>query len=530
MAKKAQNGVARRAPRKQASTTGRARRIARPPKAEWGVVLERAAGYMDVNGQPCRPWVALWVDLSGERDLAMEMSGDRAGAITARGYERALDCAGAAPARVLVRDQAVAAALRGAVPAEIPIALDRRSRLTAIAESMAEAAAGEAAASESLLTSRRVADALKVDFAAAASEWLVWNQRWPLEGGFLVVEPCPDARYGESLPVTVAGLGPQASLLLLDGVADLEAATRWDPGEPPPTIQHGEIHMQHRDEMASSDWKELSRRGLCLPGDQVADAIFTDSDHIIRPLTELDARRAIASLRACTAWLARDAVEPDMDELILPLEAGGATYRVRIGALEDEPGSDPAALGLVREPDGMVYQLRITIEGSRPPIWRRVRVPGAITLCGLHEVIQRAMGWENYHLHQFDVGDRSFAPAGEEPEFGPAPEDEALVRLDALVAARSRFTYTYDFGDDWVHHIEVESVSPFDPEVRLTECTGGERACPPEDSGGIHGYYDLLARARGRGRAAREAREWLGDHDPDRFVLAEVNADLDDLS
>src|SRR5690606_24217523 len=450
----------------------------------------RAASYVEVDGQPVRPWVALWIDLTGERDLALEMARARDAALTASGYERALDAAGAPPSRVLARDEDTAAVVRSAVPAGIPVAIDRKERLIGIAVTMAEAAATEAAATESLLTTRRLGEALKSDFAAAAADWLAWTRRWPLEGGFLVIEPCPDARCPAELPTTVAGLGPEASMLLLDSVDDLDAATRWAPSEPPPTIPHGEIHMQPREEIPGSEWKDLARRGLCLSGDVVADVIFTDGDHIIRPLTELDARRAIAALRASTAWLARDATEPDMHELTLPIDAGGHVYRVRVTPLEDDADPDATALGLVREPGGTTYQLRITIAGSRPPIWRRVRVPGSITLAGLHEVIQRAMGWENYHLHQFEVGDRSFGPAPDDsPLWIESQEDESCVRLDALVGPRGRLTYTYDCADDWIHHTEVEGVTPAASGGPLTERTGGEPACPPEDSGGSSGYY-----------------------------------------
>jgi hypothetical protein len=508
------------------------RRTTSRRKGVWGVVLERASGYVDLDGQPMRPWLALWIDLSAERDLAIEMAGERTCAVTAAGYERALDAAGCAPTRVLAPDEPTRAALEGAVPPGIPVAVGRQSQLAAIAATMAEAATSEAAASESLLTTRRVAEVLKVDFAAAAAEYLAWTRRWPLEGGFLVIEPSGPSGPAAPLPTTVAGLGPHASLLLLDSVSDLVAATSWQPGGPPPTIPHGEIHVQPRDAFPPGDWKELSRRGLCLPGDQVADLMFTDADHIIRPLCDTDARRATAALRAAAAWLLRDAAEPDMEELSLELEAGGLACRVRVTPLEGERESDPAVLGLVREPDGKTYQLKITIEGSRPPIWRRVRVPGSITLAGLHEVIQRVMGWEDYHLHQFELGSRSFGPvSADDPRWAEATaEDEAAVRLDEVIGRRKGFTYTYDFGDDWVHHIAIEEVGPSQADAPLAECTGGEGACPPEDSGGIHGYYDLLERARGRGRAARDARDWLGDHDPDRFDLAEVNSELADLT
>jgi hypothetical protein len=57
----------------------------------------------------------------------------------------------------------------------------------------------------------------------------------------------------------------------------------------------------------------------------------------------------------------------------------------------------------------VVYQMKVTLKGSKPPIWRRIQVASTTTLAQLHQVIQRVMGWESYHLYQFVVGSCSWS-------------------------------------------------------------------------------------------------------------------------
>jgi hypothetical protein len=156
------------------------------------------------------------------------------------------------------------------------------------------------------------------------------------------------------------------------------------------------------------------------------------------------------------------------------------------------------------------YTLRIELEEIRPVIWRQVVVPGNLSLARLHLVIQDAMGWENCHLHVFEVGERAFGPVGDEA-FGSDVEDEKRVTLEKLLAAKDRFRYVYDMGDDWGHAIVVEKVTEAE-ETIAPRCVAGARACPPEDCGGVWGYQDLLeALVRPRTERQRELREWVGD-------------------
>ncbi|GGV25215.1 hypothetical protein GCM10010277_06070 [Streptomyces longisporoflavus] len=137
-----------------------------------------------------------------------------------------------------------------------------------------------------------------------------------------------------------------------------------------------------------------------------------------------------------------------------------------------------------------VLQIKVTLDGIRAPVWRRLQVPADFTLDRLHRVIQDAMGWENCHMHLFET------PVGDygRRDSGLGHRDERRVPLSAVApSAGDRISYAYDFGDDWVHHIEVEKALPRDPGVTYPRCVTGRRACPPEDCGGPWGYSNLAA-------------------------------------
>jgi hypothetical protein len=175
-----------------------------------------------------------------------------------------------------------------------------------------------------------------------------------------------------------------------------------------------------------------------------------------------------------------------------------------------------------------VYRLRITLAGSEPPVWRTVLVSGNQSLKKLHGVIQTAMGWTNSHLHLFATPDRKDIIS--DPDFGlDEARDESRTKLRSLVrAVGDRFLYEYDLGDGWVHDIVVEEILAPGEAGHLPRCVGGERACPPEDGGGIHGFHELVE-AMGDPSHPERARylEWLGEpFDPDAFDLAETNRRL----
>ena len=175
-----------------------------------------------------------------------------------------------------------------------------------------------------------------------------------------------------------------------------------------------------------------------------------------------------------------------------------------------------------------VYQLKVTLLGTAPPIWRRLLVHAGTTLAQLHSALQLAMGWDGGHMHEFRVGHRHFGrPDPEDRSMGlPPVENERTVRLsDVLRRASAKVIYTYDLGDNWEHGIVLEKRLPVDPSTKYPVCTDGQLACPPEDCGGIPGFYDLLdAITDPKHERHEEMIDWVGDDfDPQAFSVDNVN-------
>ncbi len=175
------------------------------------------------------------------------------------------------------------------------------------------------------------------------------------------------------------------------------------------------------------------------------------------------------------------------------------------------------------------YQIRVTLTGTRPKIWRRLRVPSALTLTQFHDVLQAAMGWENCHLHEFRFGGRAFGPSWPDEGMDSNTLDERNVRLlDVLGSGQTKGSYLYDFGDNWEHEITVEKILQADADLLTAECADGEQHAPPEDSGGIGGFYDFLAAIRDLHHPRhKEMLRWVGrSFSPEGFSVDEVNRTL----
>ncbi len=174
-----------------------------------------------------------------------------------------------------------------------------------------------------------------------------------------------------------------------------------------------------------------------------------------------------------------------------------------------------------------IYQLKVTLRDSHPAIWRRIQVPDTILLPHLHGVLQLAMGWTNSHLHSFQVGKQIFAEPSPDDEFPII--DYRSVRLNQIApAVADCLVYLYDFGDSWEHDIVVEEILPAEKGTRPLSCLDGQRACPPEDFGGVWGYDDFVKAIRNpRHPEHTEMLEWVGgEFDPDKFDLPAVNGML----
>ena len=176
------------------------------------------------------------------------------------------------------------------------------------------------------------------------------------------------------------------------------------------------------------------------------------------------------------------------------------------------------------QPGDALLQLRITLaDVADPPVWRRVLLPSAYPLDRVHRVIQATMGWQNYHLHAFRLGDETYAAPDPDDELGYL--DETKFRFGDLVAGVDRIDYEYDFGDGWEHTLVVEARAVAQDGAVYPACVAGEGACPPEDCGGSPGFAEFKAALAGPPSTERdELLEWAGgDYDPGRFDLSAAN-------
>lgn len=178
-----------------------------------------------------------------------------------------------------------------------------------------------------------------------------------------------------------------------------------------------------------------------------------------------------------------------------------------------------------------VYQIKVTLKHTHPPIWRRILLSADTSLARLHHILQVAMGWEEAHLHEFIVGGEEYGPTelGEDLD---VLDERRLQLAQALRAPKDKLLYVYDMGDNWEHEVLLEKVlSPADAEGPLPRVITGKRAGPPEDVGGVWGYADFLeAIADPENPEHDEYLEWVGEEfDPEAFDLQAANRELQGL-
>src|ERR1700693_2671644 len=166
-----------------------------------------------------------------------------------------------------------------------------------------------------------------------------------------------------------------------------------------------------------------------------------------------------------------------------------------------------------------IATVRIELRDSNPVIWRQVEVPTSIPLKVLHNVFQAAMGWFDYHLWEFTIGERRYGLPMDE-DWGTEPRiDAAKARLrEVLRPRRTTIDYLYDFGDSWEHRLTVTHIRAGDPDLSYPRYIAGEHNAPPEDCGGIPGFYQMLDAAADPNHPDHaEAKEWLDDYVLDTF-------------
>ncbi len=185
-----------------------------------------------------------------------------------------------------------------------------------------------------------------------------------------------------------------------------------------------------------------------------------------------------------------------------------------------------------------ILQLKLTLNGSQPNVWRRILIPADYTFFDLHCAIQSAMGWTDSHLHAFRFTDKKrlrdsiniATPMPEDDRYRDRITDERLTRVkDYLGVVSKQCVYDYDFGDSWEHTILLEKILPKVKGVKYPQCVAGKNACPPDDCGGIWGYAELIKTVKNPKHPEHaDMLEWLcidspEDFDPTEFDPAKVD-------
>jgi hypothetical protein len=179
-----------------------------------------------------------------------------------------------------------------------------------------------------------------------------------------------------------------------------------------------------------------------------------------------------------------------------------------------------------------IMKLKIQLNGT--PIWRRVEIYANTDFEKLHEIIQVVMGWQNYHLYEFVINDEHIMPEDDSFET-PVSKYNLSTKLKKILKRGQIFEYIYDLGDNWRHIIEVEDVihrryQDIGKDVmngidkKYPYCLDGAKKCPPEDVGGVQGYYRVVESMNTKDEEYEENLEWFGSHyDEDDFDIKTVN-------
>jgi hypothetical protein len=176
-----------------------------------------------------------------------------------------------------------------------------------------------------------------------------------------------------------------------------------------------------------------------------------------------------------------------------------------------------------------IYQLKVGLHDIEPPIWRRIQVWEDTKLPQLHRILQSLFNWENYHLHDFVAGRRTYSVPDPEDAFNEREVvDERLVPLNRVVDhVGGAFDYTYDFGDGWRHEIVLEAILLPDAKAVYPRCIAGARNGPPEDVGGVPGYANYIEALADPDHEEHENMlAWRGPFNPEAFSLRKINVSL----
>jgi hypothetical protein len=179
-----------------------------------------------------------------------------------------------------------------------------------------------------------------------------------------------------------------------------------------------------------------------------------------------------------------------------------------------------------------IATIRIELAGSDPLIWREVEAPTSITFKTLHDIVQSVMSWDDCHLWEFTIAKQRFGPPLDDDWGEPRAQDAGKVRLrDVLKPRKTIIDYLYDFGDSWEHRITVTKVQSGEAGIAYPRYTGGEYNTPPEDCGGLMGFYNALEAMEDEDHPDRDyVEDRFEDYDPARIDVPAIEAALASLS
>jgi hypothetical protein len=236
-------------------------------------------------------------------------------------------------------------------------------------------------------------------------------------------------------------------------------------------------------------------------------------------------------------WFTLDELDDLLDRLEIAMYRAKGNEKQKVqrmvqkvaGLLGSEIDPDDLSGHRPSNKSALIYQIKMTLKGIEPPIWRRIQTEDC-TLEQLHALIQVAMGWEFEHSYEFRIGAKNYLDADLLEDEDDA--DASTTRLRDVLPIqnrRPRFEYVYDFGDEWRHQLIVEERLQSEPGVTYPRCLAGARACPPENCGGRRDYNSILEALK-HPEQNQERLEWLGgEFDPEKFDLERVNKELSRL-
>ena len=265
------------------------------------------------------------------------------------------------------------------------------------------------------------------------------------------------------------------------------------------------------------------------PGQQEVLLLIPSLSKTIKSKLAKEKPLSVAEVASMTMAVAEDLPDGEpQKQVALLLVAKHLMDRLQEGIMaKAEPPAKKKPQRTTKNSTDVLYQFKITLLESQPPIWRRIQVKNC-TLDKLHERIQTAMGWTNSHLHQFEIdgeryGDPELIDDGFE-DFHAV--DSTVTKINEIIpkdGKRFRFSYEYDFGDCWQHEVLFEGCLRAEKGQRYPICVEGERACPPEDVGGVWGYAEFLeAIADPKHEQHDDFVEWAGEFDPEEFDAAKA--------